>query len=207
MSIDVFEGPMLSVSADASSLTVAPGTTVAFTTKVSGNDGSPLTYDWNFGSAGPAPSSAASPQETFTVPGTYAISLEVTDSSGGGGGNTLTLTVTGGGTPNGKAPTGPTKSPSKQPGSGSPTRRAGGHNPQTRTQTSQTSTQTQTTATTTTTAPTTTSAESATATTPSTTTSSPQAPPDRARRPIGPRRAPRRHPRVRSSAAAWCRTS
>jgi PKD domain len=187
VTLDVFEGPMLNVSASASSLSVAPGTTVTFTTRVSGNDGSPLTYSWNFGSAGPANSTAPSPQETFNVPGTYAVTLEVSDADGGGGGSTLALTVTGGGSPNGNAPTGPTKSPSKQAGSSSHQHPAAGRVGQTGTHRPQASTDSQTTTTTTaTTAPTPTTTTTATATsgasTPAPAPSTPPAKPRRAAR-------------------------
>jgi hypothetical protein len=181
VTLDVFEGPMLNVSASASSLSVPPGTTVTFTTRVSGNNGSPLSYEWNFGSAGPANSSAPSPQETFSVSGTYAVTLEVSDADGGGGGSTLALTVTGGGSPNGNAPTGPTKSPSKQAGSGAHRHPAAGRVGQTGTHTPQASTGSQTTTSTSTTsrsaaAATTTSAASSTATTQTTPSPTPHAP-------------------------------
>ncbi|HEX4008519.1 MAG TPA: PKD domain-containing protein [Solirubrobacteraceae bacterium] len=179
VTLDVFEGPMLNVNASASSLTVPAGTTVTFTTQVSGNDGSPLTYDWNFGSAGPANSSAPSPQETFSVPGTYAVTLAVTDADGGGGGSTLSLTVTGGGNPNGNAPTGPTRSPSKQAGSGSHKHPAGGHSGKTGTQTTQKSTHSETSTTPTTASTTTAATTTSTASTAATTQTTPPAKPHR----------------------------
>jgi len=181
VSIDVFEGPMLTVTAGTSTPTVKAGTPVTFLTQVSGNNGSPLSYAWNFGSSGAPSSTAASPQETFTVPGTYTVTLEVTDGAGGGGGDTLSLTVTGGPNADGNAPKGPTRSPTKQPGSGTK-QPAGGHHPQSNGHTNANSSHTKTTQTTqtaTTTAAGTSTAASTTTPAASPTATAPATPPHR----------------------------
>jgi PKD repeat protein len=94
ISIEVFEGPPLAVSATASPSTVAAGSSLSFSAQVSGNQGSALTYDWSFGDNLPD-SSQASSAVTYTDAGSYTVRLEVTDTNGGGGGTTVPITVTG----------------------------------------------------------------------------------------------------------------
>ena len=53
-------------------------------------DGSSLTYDWNFGD-GTAHASAVKPAHTFTKPGTFTVTLKVTDPQGASGADTATV--------------------------------------------------------------------------------------------------------------------
>jgi PKD repeat protein len=94
ISIEVFEGPPLTVSATASQATVAAGSSVSFSAQVAGNQGSALTYDWSFGDNLPD-SHDATPAVTYADAGSYTVRLEVTDTNGGGGGTTVPITVTG----------------------------------------------------------------------------------------------------------------
>jgi PKD repeat protein len=94
ISIEVFEGPALTVSATASRATVAAGSSLSFSAQVSGNQGSALTYDWSFGDNLPD-SHAATPSVTYTDAGSYTVTLQVSDANGGGGGSTVPITVTG----------------------------------------------------------------------------------------------------------------
>ncbi|HUA70190.1 MAG TPA: PKD domain-containing protein [Solirubrobacteraceae bacterium] len=92
IAIEVFEGPLLTVTVSASQTTVPVGEAVTFTANVTGQNGSPLSYSWNF--AGGAPSStAASPQVTFGNTGQYDVTVQVSDSAGGGGGAEIPITV------------------------------------------------------------------------------------------------------------------
>ncbi len=94
ISIEVFQGPPLTVSATASRPTAAAGSSLSFSALVSGNQGSALTYDWSFGDNLPE-SHAAAPSVTYTDAGSYNVTLQVTDADGGGGGTTVPITVTG----------------------------------------------------------------------------------------------------------------
>lgn len=60
-------------------------------------NGSPLQYQWTFGSAGVARS--ADTTFTFTVPGTYSVVLSVRNTAGHEGKDSVSLTVLGNGTP------------------------------------------------------------------------------------------------------------
>ncbi|HTX01035.1 MAG TPA: PKD domain-containing protein [Acidimicrobiales bacterium] len=116
LSIDVYEGPALDVTATASRTTVSPGTTVSFTAAVTGADDAGLAYDWNF-DGGAANSSQVSPEITFQTPGVWDVTVLVTDAAGGGGGAEVPITVTGGAPASGSgSPTGPTKSSGKTRG-------------------------------------------------------------------------------------------
>ena len=107
ITIEVFEGPPLKVSATASQTTVTVGGTVDFSAAVSGNNGSALSYNWNFG-GGAASSSQAAPQVQFNTAGVWTVNLEVTDANGGGGGDQVSVTVTQPGTSSTPTTTGPT---------------------------------------------------------------------------------------------------
>ncbi len=90
--IEVFEGPLLTVNASASQTTVAVGETITFDATVTGQDGSALSYSWNF-DGGALNSTAAAPQVTFGNTGAYDVTVQVTDSAGGGGGAEIPITV------------------------------------------------------------------------------------------------------------------
>ena len=109
IAIEVFEGPVLTVTVSASKTSVSVGQAVTFNATVAGQNGSALSYSWNF-DGGAQNSTAASPQVTFGNTGQYDVTVQVTDSAGGGGGAEIPITV---GTP---APTG--TGTHKQTGSG-----------------------------------------------------------------------------------------
>lgn len=170
LAIEVFEGPPLRVSASASQTTVTVGGSVDFNAAVSGNNGSTLSYSWNFG-GGATSSSQASPHIQFNTAGVWTVNLEVTDADGGGGGDQLTVTATQPGTSStpttaGPTTTGPDKSTGTTPGAppakkkketGTPstgTRHTHGNGPQTTSTHSQTTTTSTTPTTTTQTTPT-----------------------------------------------------
>ncbi|MGA2927234.1 MAG: PKD domain-containing protein [Solirubrobacteraceae bacterium] len=129
IAIDVFEGPLLSVTASASPTTVAAGSAVSFTATVSPPGQGGLAYSWEFG-GGAASSTAPAPLATFAAAGTYEVTVEVTDEAGGGGGATIPITVgtpapsvsgsqpvSGTGTSTGSHPaTGPRRSRGTKPG-------------------------------------------------------------------------------------------
>jgi hypothetical protein len=168
IAIEVFQGPPLSVTASPPQRTVTVGGTVDFSAVVTGNDGSPLTYNWNF-DGGAAPSGQSSPAVQFNTAGVWTVDLEVTDGDGGGGGGQATVTVTQPGsrtkpTTTGRTTTGPNRSKGPTPGARpgnekqSGTQKSGTHHTHgTGTGTQTTSTHSQTTTTQTTTTQTTTS--------------------------------------------------
>jgi len=94
ISIEVFEGPPLTVTATASSSSPAAGASVSFSAAVSGNQGSALHYHWSFGDNLPD-SQEATPSVTYTDAASYTVTLQVSDDNGGAGGTTVPITVTG----------------------------------------------------------------------------------------------------------------
>ena len=82
---------------------------VTFSTTVTGQNGSALSYSWNFGGAAQS-STAANPQVTFGTAGQYDVTVQVTDTSGGGGGAEIPITV--------GTPAAPTTGRHKQTGAG-----------------------------------------------------------------------------------------
>lgn len=92
IAIEVFEGPLLTVTATASQTSVPVGTTVSFQANVSPLNQAGLSYTWGFDGAAPA-STAAAPQVTFTSAGQYTVTVQVTDAAGGGGGGSVTISV------------------------------------------------------------------------------------------------------------------
>lgn len=98
LAIDVYEGPPLTVVAQASSATVTAGAVVDFSAAVSDTGGgappdpSTLSYSWDF-DGGAASSTGATPKVTFPTAGTYSVTVQVTDTAGGGGADTTLLTV------------------------------------------------------------------------------------------------------------------
>ncbi|MDD5731856.1 MAG: PKD domain-containing protein [Patescibacteria group bacterium] len=74
---------------------VTTGTTplmVNFTANCTDSDGTCASYNWNFGDGSPT-SSAQNPSHTFTVAGTYMVTLTVMDNLGAIGTATTTITV------------------------------------------------------------------------------------------------------------------
>jgi PKD repeat protein len=129
ITMEVFEGPHLTVRVKASRTTVPVGKTVSFTASVTGADDSSLSYNWNFGGGAPN-STAPAPKAAFNAAGQYDVTLQVTDTAGGGGGAKIPLTVgaqvparteshkqTGAGkNRKSHSPTGPQKSSGNHPG-------------------------------------------------------------------------------------------
>ena len=118
IAIDVYEGPLLTVTATASPTTVTAGHSIQFSADVSPNDGA-LTYNWNFG-GGAQVSHQASPNVQFNTAGIWTVNLQVTDPHGGGGGDQTTVTVNPTGTSStptttGSTTTGPDKSSGTTP--------------------------------------------------------------------------------------------
>lgn len=70
---------LLKAKFDSDKKTVAAGESVVFSDKSSG---SPATWDWKFEGGEPATSVLSSPEVTYPTPGTYAVSLKLTNSSG-----------------------------------------------------------------------------------------------------------------------------
>ncbi len=119
LTFEVFEGPLLTVTATASPpAPVQAGTTVTFAASVP-PAATGVTYDWDFDGAGPPDSAQAAPQVTFATPGLYEVSVQVTDDAGGGGGYVVPITVTA--PPGAPAPPPPVASPTEQSGGGSVT--------------------------------------------------------------------------------------
>ncbi len=90
--IEVFEGPLLTVTVHASQTSVPAGGTVSFSAAVTGQNDSGLSYSWGFDGAAPG-SSAAAPQLTFANAGEYNVTVQVTDAAGGGGVASVSITV------------------------------------------------------------------------------------------------------------------
>jgi hypothetical protein len=126
ITIEVFEGPLLTVTAHASQTTVRAGGSVTFSAAVTGQNDSGLSYNWSFDGTAPN-STSANPQVTFLNQGQFNVTVQVTDTAGGGGIASIPITV---GTPPAPATGG-----HKQKGAGtntkshSPTgpKKSGGH--------------------------------------------------------------------------------
>jgi PKD repeat protein len=174
--IEVFEGPLLTVTVSASPTTVKAGQPVTFATTVTGEGDSALSYSWSFDGGAPG-SAAPSPQVTFGSAGQYNVTVQVTDTQGGGGVASIPITVgtppapaTGGHKQKGAgknkkshSPTGPVKSSGSHAGG-----KAGKQNNGQSTTPSESTTTTSSSTTTTPTSPNTpTSTNTSTATTPS----------------------------------------
>ena len=131
--IEVFEGPLLTVTAAASQTTVPAGASVSFTADVtSGGDGSAGQYSWSF-DGGAADSTQQDPTVTFATAGTWDVSVLVTDQSGGGGSAEIPVTVTSPTAPpssnTGTAPSGPQTSTGTTPGAPTGTQTTPGSTP------------------------------------------------------------------------------
>lgn len=92
ISIEVFEGPLLTVTVHASRTSVPAGKAVSFQATVSGANGSALSYAWDFG-GGATNSTAAAPRTRFDAAGRYEVTVQVTDQAGGGGIASIPITV------------------------------------------------------------------------------------------------------------------
>lgn len=88
--LEVFTGPLLQVSVAAPATAVA-NAPVALTAAVAGTPAG-LSYSWSF-DGGSGSSTAPAPSVTFSAPGVYRVTLEVTDADGGGGVASATITV------------------------------------------------------------------------------------------------------------------
>ena len=92
VAIEVFEGPLLTVTANASPTSVPVGGTVRFSATVTGPNDGGLSYSWNFDGGAPN-STTPGPQATFTAAGQYDVTVLLTDSAGGGGSAEVPVTV------------------------------------------------------------------------------------------------------------------
>jgi hypothetical protein len=125
ISVSVFEGNPISVTANASPTTASEGGTVSFTASASGA-GNGVSYQWSFG-GGASSSTEQNPQVTFDSGGVWTVSLLVTDDNGDAGHAQLTETVTSSSsttpTTPGTVTTGPANSSGTTPngGAGPPT--------------------------------------------------------------------------------------
>ena len=94
ISIEVFEGPMLTVKVTASRTSVPAGGAVTFHATVTGPAAAGLSYSWSFGGGAPG-SSAPAPEIRFANAGQYEVTVQVTDAAGGGGIASIPITVGG----------------------------------------------------------------------------------------------------------------
>ena len=111
------KAPNGTISAPSADVRITAGQTVSFAATGSDPDGdTALTYRWNFGSgSGLADSTAKTPgSRQFKTPGTYRVTLTVTDSKGLADPTpaTRTITVAAPPTPTNKAPNGKIRAPS-----------------------------------------------------------------------------------------------
>jgi hypothetical protein len=117
--LEVFERTVLGATVVPSANPVPVGATVSFTAQAAGM-GPGLSYSWDFDGAGP-PSTGANPTATYTSAGTYAVTVQVTDSAGDVAQSSPLLIKVGSATPttptSPTAPaTGPTNSNGNTPG-------------------------------------------------------------------------------------------
>jgi PKD repeat protein len=76
------QAPTASIDSPTSNMTINPGDAVAFSGSGSDPDGTIQSYAWTFAGGSPASSSNATASVTYSTPGTYQASLQVTDNSG-----------------------------------------------------------------------------------------------------------------------------
>jgi PKD repeat protein len=100
VAIEVFEGPLLTVTPNASATTVPAGSTVSFSATYAPSNVSGVTYNWSF-DGGAANSTASAPTVTFNTGGTYKVTVQVSDDEGGGGVGAIPITVTSSTSPTG----------------------------------------------------------------------------------------------------------
>lgn len=92
LQIEVFTGPLLTVTIHASQTTVSAGGTVTFSATVSDPGATGLSYNWTFDGTAPN-STSPTPQVTFANQGQFNVTVQVADSEGGGGVATIPITV------------------------------------------------------------------------------------------------------------------
>jgi PKD repeat protein len=194
IALEVFEGPILTVTANASRTTVPAGGSASFSASVTGADDSGLSYTWNFDGGAPN-STAAAPTAAFNAAGQYDVTVQVTDTAGGGGDAEIPITVgapapaaTGkhkqkgaGNSRKSHSPTGPRKSSGNHAGGTAGQHKSQSTSTKTTTPTGQTST----------TPSSTTESSTSTATTPTQSTAPARTTPSRSRTPHAPPRTPR----------------
>jgi hypothetical protein len=90
--IEIFEGPLLTVTVQASQTTVQAGASVTFSATVTGQDATGLSYNWSFDGTAPS-STSPTPQVTFATEGQFNVTVQVTDTAGGGGVASIPITV------------------------------------------------------------------------------------------------------------------
>ena len=210
ISIEVFEGPMLTVKVTASRASVPVGGAVTFHAIVTGAGATGLSYSWSFGGGAPG-STAPAPRARFGSAGQYDVTVQVTDAAGGAGVAAIPITVGGkpppatgghnrngtGTAPRSHTPTGPRRSSGNHPGApAGNSKHSGSTTGGTPTTGSATPSHPQTTPTTTAPTPTTTATASTTPTTTPTTSTTPRAP--AASSHAAPVRTPP-HPRIRQT--------
>jgi hypothetical protein len=112
--LQIFTGPLLTVTASARAGSVATGKPVSFSASVSGSpDG--VSYSWSFDGGAPA-ATGTSTTTSFSTPGIYYVSVEATDSDGGGGFGEVQVTVGAPKPSTGTVTTGPAHSRGSAPG-------------------------------------------------------------------------------------------
>jgi hypothetical protein len=116
LAIEVFEGPLLTVTPTASATTVPAGSTVGFSATYEPSNVSGVTYNWSF-DGGAANSTASAPTVTFNTGGTYKVTVQVSDDEGGGGVGAIPITVTSSTSPTGND-NGPPRGPNNSGGKG-----------------------------------------------------------------------------------------
>jgi PKD repeat protein len=116
VAIEVFEGPLLTITPHASATTVPAGGSVSFSATFEPSDVTGASYIWRFDGGG-ADSLERAPTVMFTTAGTYDVTVQVTDDEGGGGAATIPITVTSS-TPPPAHGKGPPKGPTKSGGKG-----------------------------------------------------------------------------------------
>jgi PKD repeat protein len=112
VAIEVFEGPLLTITPHASATTVPADGSVSFSATFEPSDVTGASFSWSF-DGGAADSLESAPTVMFTTAGTYDVTVQVTDDQGGGGTATIPITVTSSTPPPAHAkglPKGPTKS-------------------------------------------------------------------------------------------------
>lgn len=117
VALEVFEGPLLTVTPRASATTVPAGGSVSFSATFEPSNVSGVTYSWNF-DGGAANSTASVPTVTFTTGGSYKVTVQVTDDEGGGGAASIPITVTSTTPPSGTNHNAPPSGPKNSNGKG-----------------------------------------------------------------------------------------
>lgn len=117
LAIEVFEGPLLTVTPTASATTVPAGSTVSFSATYEPSNVSGVTYNWSF-DGGAVNSTTSAPTVTFNTAGPYKVTVQVSDDEGGGGVGAIPITVTSSTPPPSSKQKGPPHGPDKGDGKG-----------------------------------------------------------------------------------------